>query len=114
MTELLVGEADEAIKTDVEVARELITCRGLEAEGKRLALVEVVERGTRICINIEGFVANAERQGGTDAKSPVALADASVVASEERNVHEPESIVPGNKEIGHHDRIVSHIPAADV
>ena len=44
MMELLIGEADEAIKTDVEVARELVTCRGLEAEGERLALVEVVER----------------------------------------------------------------------
>ena len=98
MMELLVGEADEAIKTDVEVARELIACSGLEAEGERLALVEVDERRTRICINIESFVANAERQGGADAEDPVALADASVVASEERNVHEPESIIIGTIE----------------
>lgn len=41
MMELLIGEADEAIKTDVEVARKLIADSRLKSERECLALFQI-------------------------------------------------------------------------
>ncbi len=93
MMELLVGEADEAIKTDVEVARELVTCRGLEAEGERLALVEVVERRTRICVHVIGIISCTEREHRAETKSKVPLTNTCMISNEERDIEEREGII---------------------